>query len=95
VTRAPLYPDQEVEPATHWDTCWMVHRACAAARIQRLDAALRELVRLKGLKDSIDARRGRTERAPSPSRDYWIEGLEEEYECCKPLAWEAAREALK
>jgi hypothetical protein len=73
-----------------WGAVALHKRDAQKERIEQLEAALRELVRLKELKDKVID-------APAPP----FEGAQRrsdaivEYERGKPLAWQAAREALK
>jgi hypothetical protein len=62
----------------------------AGDRLKELEGALRELVRLKDLKDGME----RADEA-SPHGAVPIADAQREYQRRKPLAWEAARAALR
>lgn len=65
----------------------------AADRIDALEAALRELVRLKDMKDRMDEYA--SSRYPySVKESAEVEALLPEYSRCKPLAWDTARRLL-
>lgn len=61
------------------------------SRNDALRAALQELVALKDIKDKLDKIEPPRE---SPTRNYHAEELREDYDRRKPLAWQAARQAL-
>lgn len=65
------------------------HAVKLKAEAEALRKALTELVRLKDLKERLEAV-DPMNWAPEP----WEEGVLDEYERCKAPAWKAAREAL-
>jgi hypothetical protein len=69
----------------------------AHARITQLEQALRELVRLKDLKERRDALYIKCKVAHdiTAAETEELNRLTSEYARCKPLAWQAARQALE